>query len=366
MSGRAIMRVCIVLLAFAGPACGWWDFWPYLEHQDMLDRSIDIAMSRYPDMAAEIDVYRDEMLEGTHDEDYDEDEINGSYCDYSGYCVAVPGASWPTARRPLNAIQWVHDGQNPNSWEAAVDAYRSNRASAYYQLGHVLHNLQDLFVPAHAHVAPHGLGTGGLVENHSWPGYFDNLEQYSESGERSRARADRIPELGLDSAMHQAALFAATDAESAVYYPSMYYAAPDAPGGWGRYRPYPSGGCPCGRDRVDNDLANAWSVWLVPRCCEYGAAVIRAFYLACHPTGEEECGRTGSGLTPRFSTPARPGAMLLRTAAPARVRFVSPDGRVRAIAHGTDIRCPDLAEGVWLVLVSTGDRRLTRKLVVAR
>lgn len=55
-------------------------------------------------MAAEIDAWRDQMLSGIHDEDFDEDETNGSYSDYSGYCVAVPGAWWSTAHRHLNAI----------------------------------------------------------------------------------------------------------------------------------------------------------------------------------------------------------------------------------------------------------------------
>lgn len=333
---------------------GWWDTWPYYEHQDLLARSVTICAERYPEMAAELNTYRGNMLSGTHDEDFDEDEINGSYCDYSGYCAAVPGAWWPTARRRLNAIQWVHDSQNPNNWAAAISLYASNRSSAYYKLGHVLHNLQDLFVPAHAHIAPHGLGTSGLVENHSWPAYFDNFEQYCEvtSNELNRARADRIPDLGLDSLMKAAAIFSATDVETAGFQPGQYYAVPDTAGGWGRYRPYPSGGYPCGNDRISNGLANSWSLWIVPRCCEYTAAAIRAFYLECNPTGQAEApGRISAVTMPSI---VRTGAPLLSSPEPVTASFLSPDGRVCALATGTAIRCPALAPGVYLVLLPGG------------
>lgn len=325
-------RACLTMLLVASPALAWWDLWPYLEHQDMLDRSITIAAERFPDMASELSSYHDELLLGTHDEDFDSDETNGSYCDYSGFCPAAPGAWWPTARRRLNAIEWVLDSLNPNHWSAAIVTYPLSRSDAYYMLGHIIHNLQDLFVPAHSHIAPHGIGTSGLVENHSWPGYFDRFEQYSEvtANELERARADRIPEGALETLMVRAAVFSRTDVESVGFEPTRYYADPDTAGGWGRYRPYPSGGYPCGSDRIDNSQASDWSLHLVPACCEYAAAALRNFYLACNPTAVLEpatplpadarvngsrwfdaCGRrvarpTGSGIV--FRVCAGPGA----------------------------------------------------------
>ncbi len=276
----------VLLAVGAGPLLGWWDFWPYTEHQAMMSRSVDICAERYPEMAAEVAAYRAELKSGAHDEDFDSDEVNGSYSDYSGYSPAVPAAWWPTARRRLNAVQWVLDSLNPNNWNAAVARYATDKAAAYYMLGHIVHNLQDLFVPAHSHISPHGLGTGGLVENHSWPGYFDNFEQYCEvnDDELGSARSDRIPEAPLESLLVWAAVLSNTDVESIGFLPSEYYAHPDTAGGWGRYRPYPSGGYPCGRDRINNSLADAWSRWLVPLCCEYGAGALRSFYLACNPT----------------------------------------------------------------------------------
>jgi hypothetical protein len=103
------ITIATLLAVLAGPASAWWDFSPYTEHQDLMSRSIDIAAERYPDMAAEVTAYRDQLLSGTHDEDFDSDETNGSYCDYSGYCVAVPGAlahgHAPAERNPVGPRQ---------------------------------------------------------------------------------------------------------------------------------------------------------------------------------------------------------------------------------------------------------------------
>jgi hypothetical protein len=75
-----------------------------------------------------------------------------------------------------------------------------------------------------------------------------------------------------------AACFTYRDRPSLGYIPSEYYAIPDAAGDWGKYIPYPYRGYPSGYDNVDNAIANAWSNVLVPRCCEFGAALIVLFY----------------------------------------------------------------------------------------
>ncbi len=262
---------------------GWWEIWPYNDHQAITSKAIDIAAERWPEMAEEINNYRDEMKQGSHDEDFGSDTLYGNSSDYSAYNPLVPQAYWPIARLHLNALEWIRAWQNPYSWDVAISLYNSNRSAAYLALGHILHNLQDLFVPAHSFVAPHGLGTGGLVYNHSWPLYFDNFEQYCEvtANELNRADPNRIPEVfsAPESLMKQAAIFATQDQESLSYYPNQYYAAPDSAGDWGKYRPYPYRGYPCGIDNVNNDIANAWSLFLVPRCVEYTAAMIRFFYL---------------------------------------------------------------------------------------
>lgn len=294
-------------------------------------------------MAAEITAYRSRLMAGTHDEDFDSDEVNGSYSDYSGYCPTVPGAWWPTARRQLNALQWVQDPLNPNNWSAALTTYQSDKSSAYYMLGHIIHNLQDLFVPAHANISPHGLGTAGLVENHSWPGYFDKFEQWCEvtESELSLAQASRIPHLCLESLMVRAARFSSTDDNTAGFRPSDYYAVPETAGGWGRYLPYPSGGYPCGRDRIDNDLANRWSRHLVPACCEYGAAAIRQFYVSANPQGAAE--HSPNGIARSMTPPT-----VNRGSIPHHnARVFTPDGR----------SLTRLVAGVYLLVQESGKCR---------
>ena len=369
-SGLRFPLSLFILFAFSVmPAFAWWDFSPYIEHQDLLSRSIDIAAERYPDMAAEIAAFRDELLSGTHDEDYDEDETNGSYSDYSGYCAAVPGAWWPTATRQLNAIQWVNDGLNPDNWAAAVGTYPSSKSDAYYKLGHVLHNLQDLFVPAHAHISPHGSGTSGLVENHSWPVYLDNFELWCEvtDNELSRAQPGRIPEAGLDTLMVAAATFSSTDNESAAFYPDRYYAPPDAPGAWGRYRPYPSGGYPCGNDRIDNDLANSWSLYIVPRCCEVTAAALRALFVACAAV-EEPSAMPSPAPKLRLSSPVSAGSPIRVTGldAPATLTLLDVAGRAVArltiISHS--VSCPSVPAGTYACRITTGSTTCTQPIVV--
>lgn len=286
-----LSRRLLKLVLLPGLVFGWWTWGPYPEHENLTGKAIDIAIQRWPEMSSELNAYRSQIVQGSHDEDFGEDTLYGSSSDYSGYSPSVPAAWWPTAQLRLNAQQWIRAWQNPYSWDAALNLYSSNPAAAYLSLGHVIHNLEDLFVPAHSFIAPHGLGTSGLVENHSWPLYFDNFEQYCEvtANELNRADPNRIPEArsSPETLMIQAALFATTDQESLSYYPNQYYAPPAYAGDWGKYRPYPSGGYPCGRDQIDNSLANAWSLFIVPRCVEHTAALIRLYWELTHTALEE-------------------------------------------------------------------------------
>jgi hypothetical protein len=284
--------IALLTILMPGIVLGWWETWPYNDHQAITSKAIDIAAQRWQEMASEINNFRDEMKQGSHDEDYGSDTLYGSSSDYSAYNPLVPDAYWLTAQLHLNALQWIRAWQNPYSWDVALSLYGSNPGAAYLALGHVLHNLEDLFVPAHSFLGPHGSGTGGLVYNHSWPLYFDNFEQYCEvtSNELNRSDPNRIPDniLSPESLMVLASIFATTDQESLNYYPNQYFAQPDSAGDWGKYRPYPYQGYPCGNDNIDNDIANAWSLFIVPRCVEYTAAVIRLFYVQFHTGLNEE------------------------------------------------------------------------------
>ena len=366
-------------------AFGWWTWGPYPEHEDLTDKAVDIAIARWPEVAAELNQYRDQIVQGSHDEDFGEDTLYGASTDYSGYSPQMPDAWWPTAQLPLNALQWTRAWQNPYSWDVALSLYGTNPAEAYLALGHVAHNLEDLFVPAHSFIAPHGSGTSGLVENHSWPLYFDNFEQYDEVTENELGRADpnRIPEdvLEPESLMRRAAVFATTDQDSLRYYSNQYYAAPDAAGDWGKYRPYPYEGYPCGQDNIDNSLANAWSLFIVPRCVESNAGLLRLFFVLNH-TGIEQPGRTQPVLQVsagpavfsdrtriRCQTSDEDAAVLRIVGAAGRTVRVVPLGRTygtSVVWDGTDASGATVPAGSYFGVLQNGGRQQAIRLVKLR
>lgn len=211
-----------------------------------------------------------------------------------------------------------------------------------------------------------------MVENHSWPAYFDNFEEWCEvtDNELNLAQPGRIPEAELDTLMVAAVTFSSTDNDSAAFYPSQYFAPPDAPGGWGRYRPYPSGGYPCGNDQIDNDLANAWSLYIVPRCCEYAAAGLRAFYVACNPTAIEEPSALPSPVPKlRLSSPVCAGSPIRITGlnAPATVTLLNLSGRTvtrLTISASQPTLCPALPAGIYACRITTSSRTFTQPLII--
>jgi hypothetical protein len=380
---RATSRQLLTALGilFAGPAFGWWTFGPYTEHEDLTGKAIDIALARWPEMTSELEQYRSDIVDGSHNEDFDEDGYNGAYVDYSGYSAARPDAYWPTATRPLNALEWTRDAYNPYCWDSALVYQGRNPGLAYLALGHILHNLEDLFVPAHSFIGPHGSGTSGLVENHSWPLYFDNFEQYDEVTENELGRADpnRIPEqrFSPETLMVRAAVFATSDQESLGYYPSQYFAPPDFRGDWGKYRPYPSGGYPCGNDRIDNDLANTWSLFIVPRCVEHCAGLIRTFFELTHtgvnasepapvltasPTVEPSLFRAGTSI--RVTSRAAFRDIVILDAAGRRVNRLPNPGAVNSVTwNGCDQAGSPVPPGTYFVVLAAPGGATVRRVV---
>jgi len=167
-----------------------------------------------------------------------------------------------------------------------------------------------------------------------------------------------------------AAMFSSTDYDSASFYPTQYFAPPDAPGGWGRYKPYPSGGYPCGNDRIDNGLANAWSLYIVPRCCEVAAGAIRNFYVTCNPTAVEEPPALPSPAPKlRLSSPVSSGSPLRITGlnSMATITLLDISGRTvarLAIAASQSALCPALPPGIYACRITTGNTTFTQSLIV--
>jgi hypothetical protein len=62
---------------------------------------------------------------------------------------------WPGA--PGTTVEWADSPENSFTWSEALRYYREgSRAKAYECLGHVLHLLMDMSVPAHVRVVDHG------------------------------------------------------------------------------------------------------------------------------------------------------------------------------------------------------------------
>jgi predicted CopG family antitoxin len=381
---RYCFLIGLLIILFPISVFGWWEIWPYNDHQAITSKAIDIAGERWPEMAEEINNYRDEMKQGSHDEDFGSDTLYGNSSDYSAYSPTLPQAYWPLARLHLNALEWIRAWQNPYSWDRAVSWYGSNQSAAYLALGHVLHNLQDLFVPAHSFVAPHGLGTGGLVYNHSWPFYFDNFEQYCEvtANELNRSDPNRIPEVlsAPESLMVQAAIFATQDQESLNYFPNQYYAPPDSVGDWGKYRPYPYQGYPSGIDNITNDIANAWSLFLVPRCVEYTAGMIRLFYCQFHTALKDESKKFNTKYLSISNNPFNRYLKIkysVSSGSEVYLRIIDKTGRrvkvldkgfkepkeYEIIWDGTNTKGELVAPGIYFALLSINNQSISKQII---
>jgi len=78
------------------------------------------------------------------------------------------GFLWPGASE--STTEWANSSSNSYTWDNALELYRKNEWEHAYQcLGHVLHLLMDLSVPAHVKVVNHGASlaakhTGTLID----------------------------------------------------------------------------------------------------------------------------------------------------------------------------------------------------------
>lgn len=166
----------------------------------------------------------------------------------------VQGYHWPGTN--LTTIEWANYEGNSFSWENALYFYQSGqKEEAYECLGHLLHLLVDLSVPAHVNVVNHGISissinagtfydpdilrlvvdeyelalSGGL----SIPDVYDFIPGILNEFRNSLnlANPDNIPEIyNLHSCFNDLA-------EITYYSPVVrqYFSPPDSEGGWGNY-----------------------------------------------------------------------------------------------------------------------------------
>jgi hypothetical protein len=164
----------------------------YPNHVEIVDRALELAGSAgFSDPSLSLDEIRARLACGVYDEDFAlmpgtvgehypspwtkgpdfsfggllpvtkipygvlTDPWSGWYRGLSHGFDPVTGYTWPGAM--ASTVDWANSPANTFSWNNALLLYaKGQRAEAYECLGHVLHLLMDLSVPAHVMVVNHG------------------------------------------------------------------------------------------------------------------------------------------------------------------------------------------------------------------
>ncbi len=288
----------------------------------------------------------------------------GSYLDplsgwarglYHGF-DPVQGFHWPGT--DMNTVEWANYYNNTFSWDRAVSLYQSgHKQEAYECLGHVLHLLADLSVPAHVCVVNHGIsissvhsGTiydpdvlklivdeyelalaGGVAIPNVYDFIPDILDHFRNC--LNLADPDSVPQLSSWDLYFY-------DLAGLTYYNNIvgqYFSPPDSEGAWGNYMD--------GNGQIVNpeqyfltppaEIVGRWAqisiqstptlqgtvfpkqqmeelcTELVPRAVEYSAGLI-LFFLN-YVTGTEEINTPPSGifLSQNYPNPFNPSTRIV-------------------------------------------------------
>jgi len=184
----------------------------------------------------------------------------GSYTDnlsgwsrgfYHGF-DPIQGFFWPGVN--LTTIEWANYQGNNFTWDKARSLYESGKkAEAYECLGHLLHLLADLSIPAHVNVINHGISISSLhdgtitnpdilkliVDEYELalsggvtiPGYYEIIPSILQNFEIDLNLADSIVYLDAwqDYFQEMAELTYTNNIAG------QYFSPPDSNGAWGNY-----------------------------------------------------------------------------------------------------------------------------------
>ena len=263
----------------------------YTNHIEIVDRAIELADSiGFKEVLVPADIVRARLECGVYEEDYAmmpgtigehypspwtqgpdypfnhllpitkipygvlTDPWSGWYRGFSHGYDPLTGYRWPNAQG--TPIEWANSPNNTFTLNNAVALYRrGQRAEAYECLGHVLHLLMDLSVPAHVKVVSHGAVLSQRKTGYQWDPdvvsiTIDEYEMALNGGlENSfisvipdmhdvfvnalmRAKSSNIGRNreSLPDFFHGLAMLAASSPDV-----NNYYSAPDAQGNFGHY-----------------------------------------------------------------------------------------------------------------------------------
>lgn len=141
-------------------------------HRWIARQAVNLLIETYPEYA-EAAEYIDEIVEGSfHEDDFflDGDDDPTTLRVMRHFYHAGTGAGLTFGGRTFpNSYEWNSKQSEENAWdyEDALLAYQKGElADAYFTVGHTLHLIGDLTVPAHSHTDDHGPPKGDDYENH--------------------------------------------------------------------------------------------------------------------------------------------------------------------------------------------------------
>lgn len=142
-------------------------------HRWLTRQAVELLVARDPGRFAELSRFVEEVVDGSEHEDdliLDGDDDPRTMRVMRHFFRPTDGAGLTFGDRLfVNSYEWgvLPNLQNRWGWEDALERYREgDLAGAYFALGHVIHLVQDLTVPAHSHLDVHGPPFGDDYESY--------------------------------------------------------------------------------------------------------------------------------------------------------------------------------------------------------
>lgn len=168
---RVMVAVLLVGMLWGVRPAGAYD--PRFTHRWITRQAARLLVESYPGRYDELLTYVDAVAAGAQHEDDpildgDDDPTTMRVMRHFFHGADEHGLIYGDQQFP-SSYDWAHDttGQNAWSWQAGLDAYAAgDREHAYFVLGHMVHLIQDLTVPAHSHLDAHGPPQGDDFESY--------------------------------------------------------------------------------------------------------------------------------------------------------------------------------------------------------
>lgn len=165
-----VVSVVMTLLWGARPASG---YDPRFTHRWLTRQAARLLVEAYPGRYDELLAHIDAVAAGAQHEDDpildgDDDPTTMRVMRHFFHGADEHGLQYGGEPFP-SSYDWALGlaGDNEWNWQAGLEAYAAGDAEhAYFVLGHMVHLIQDLTVPAHSHLDSHGPPSGDDYESY--------------------------------------------------------------------------------------------------------------------------------------------------------------------------------------------------------